>query len=136
MLDHLYLRVSNYAASKQFYTTLLATLGSKPCMEFPQTQLLGFARKPLTETADQIKFFITAASGATPQPIHVGFAADTAEEVDAFYAAALAAGAKDNGAPGIRSHFHPLYYCCYVVDPDGHNVEAVCHTGVGERQAG
>ena len=66
-------------------------------------------------------------TSAMPAPLHIAVAADTRAEVNAFYKAALAAGGKGNGAPGLRPHYHPNYYRAFVIDPDGHNVEAVCH---------
>lgn len=66
--------------------------------------------------------------GGTPQlPMHIAFTADNRKQVDQFYEAALAAGGKDNGAPGIREIYHPNYYGAFIIDPDGHNIEAVCH---------
>jgi predicted lactoylglutathione lyase len=62
-----------------------------------------------------------------PAHLHVAFMADTRQQVDAFYRAALEAGGKDNGAPGLRPNYHPNYYAAFVIDPDGHNIEAVCH---------
>lgn len=119
-LDHIGLNVSDFARSKAFYTAALQPLGIKVQMEFPEGG--GFAAglgrsKP--------EFWI--ATGAPTSPIHIAFAAANRAEVDAFYAAAMAAGAKDNGAPGLRPQYHPNYYGAFVFDPDGHNVEAVCH---------
>jgi catechol 2,3-dioxygenase-like lactoylglutathione lyase family enzyme len=117
VLDHIGLTVSDYARAKAFYTQALAPLGITPLMEFG-SDASGFGRhKPY--------FWIAAGSATTP--IHIAFGASTRAEVDAFYKAALAAGAKDNGAPGVRAHYHPDYYGAFVLDPDGHNVEAVCH---------
>ncbi len=117
VLDHIGLTVSDYARAKAFYTQALAPLGITPLMEFG-SDAAGFGRhKPY--------FWIAAGSATTP--IHIAFGASTRAEVDAFYKAALAAGAKDNGAPGVRAHYHPDYYGAFVLDPDGHNVEAVCH---------
>ena len=65
--------------------------------------------------------------GSNKPPVHVAFRVDTRADVDTFYAAALAAGGTDNGAPGVRAHYHPNYYGAFVRDPDGHNIEAVCH---------
>lgn len=62
-----------------------------------------------------------------PAPLHIAFVADTRQQVEAFYRAALEAGGKDNGAPGLRPHYHPNYYAAFVIGPDGHNIEAVCH---------
>jgi predicted lactoylglutathione lyase len=70
--------------------------------------------------------------GPSPGPIHIAFGAETREQVRLFYAAALAAGGKDNGGPGLRSNYHPNYYGAFVIGPDGHNVEAVCHASETE----
>jgi catechol 2,3-dioxygenase-like lactoylglutathione lyase family enzyme len=125
-LDHVTLSVSDYAASKAFYDKALAPLGIKRLMEFGQAA--GFGRtKP--------DFWIGAgpASFQRPEqlrvitPAHIAFAAANREEVHAFYAAAIAAGGKDFGAPGVRAHYHPKYYAAFVLDPDGHDIEAVFH---------
>jgi catechol 2,3-dioxygenase-like lactoylglutathione lyase family enzyme len=126
ILDHVTLVVSDYAASKAFYEKALAALGIKCVMEFGQAAGFGKAK------AD---FWIGTgpASFHRPEhlrlitPTHIAFAAASREEVHAFYAAALAAGGKDFGAPGVRAHYHPRYYGAFVLDPDGHDVEAVFH---------
>src|SRR5512144_1539436 len=117
MIDHVSLRVSDYARSKRFYEAALAPLGYKLIMEFGG-QAGGFG-------VERPDFWIGAspAAGAT----HVCFAAASRAQVDAFHKAALAAGGRDNGAPGLRPHYHPHYYGAFVIGPDGHNVEAVCH---------
>lgn len=118
MFDHLGFGVTNLAESKAFYLQALQPLGLEVAMEGPHGLGLGRNGKPslwLSETKER------------PAHLHLAFVADTREQVDAFYAAALAAGGKDNGAPGIRPHYHANYYGAFVLDPDGHNVEAVCH---------
>lgn len=118
MFDHLGLGVTNYDASKQFFLKSLAPLGVGIVMEGEHGLGIGTKGKPslwLFQTSDK------------PMPLHIAFTADNRATVDAFYAAALAAGGKDNGAPGIRAHYHPDYYGAFVIGPDGHNVEAVCH---------
>lgn len=118
MFDHLGFGVTNLAESKAFYLQALQPLGLEVAMEGPYGLGLGRNGKPslwLSETKER------------PAHLHLAFVADTREQVDAFYAAALAAGGKDNGAPGIRPHYHANYYGAFVLDPDGHNVEAVCH---------
>jgi catechol 2,3-dioxygenase-like lactoylglutathione lyase family enzyme len=118
MFDHLGFGVTDYAASKAFFVQALAPLGVAVVMEGPYGLGLGQGKKPslwLHATSDK------------PSPIHLAFAARNRKEVDAFYQAALAAGGKDNGAPGLRPHYHPNYYGAFVIGPDGHNVEAVCH---------
>ena len=117
MLDHLSVRVSDYGRSKRFYEAALAPLGYKLVMEFDGAAGLGVGGKP--------DFWI--AQGAAGGPLHIAFASPTRALVNAFYKAALAAGARDNGAPGVRIEYHPNYYGGFVLDPDGNNVEAVCH---------
>ena len=118
MLDHIGIDVSDYERSKRFYAEALGPLGYELMME-PVENVGGFAAKGKPD------FWIAAgtATGGT----HVAFAADDRATVDAFHAAALAAGGKDNGQPGLRPHYHEHYYGAYVHDPDGNNVEAVCH---------
>jgi catechol 2,3-dioxygenase-like lactoylglutathione lyase family enzyme len=126
ILDHVTLVVSDYAASKAFYEKALAPLGIKCVMEFGQAA--GFGKT-------KADFWIGTgpASFHRPEhlrlitPTHIAFAAASREEVHAFYAAALAAGGKDFGAPGVRAHYHPRYYGAFVLDPDGHDIEAVFH---------
>jgi catechol 2,3-dioxygenase-like lactoylglutathione lyase family enzyme len=118
MLDHVSLRVSDFARSKTFYEAALAPLGIKVLMDGG-----GFAGM-----GDTRPFFWIGQSEAAPSGgIHVAFGVESRALVDAFHAAALAAGGRDNGAPGLRPHYHPNYYGAFILDPDGHNVEAVCH---------
>lgn len=123
MLDHIGFGVSDYARAKAFYEKALAPLGIGIVMEVTPEQTgdhhaagFGKDRKPV--------FWLSPGKVAG---MHVAFAAQTRAEVDAFYRAAIAAGGRDNGAPGLRPHYHPNYYGAFVVDPDGHNIEAVCH---------
>ena len=119
MLDHVSLSVRDYAASRGFYAKALRPLGYELAMEFGQVAGFGVGGKP--------DFWIAA--GMPQQPaIHVAFASQNRATVDAFYQAALAAGGKDNGPPGLRPHYHPSYYAAFVFDPDGNNIEAVCHS--------
>ena len=118
MFDHIGFPVSDLARTRAFYTAALAPLGIGVVMESPAGIGFGEAGKP------QLWFGNHA---SPPGGIHLAFAAANRAEVRAFYAAALAAGAIDNGAPGLRPHYHPNYYGAFVLDPDGHNVEAVCH---------
>ena len=120
MLDHVGFGVTDYQRSKEFYLRALAPLGITLVLE-PIAQAAGFGagQKPF--------FWIETRGPASPGAVHVAFAADDRETVDAFHAAALAAGGRDNGAPGVREIYHPHYYGAYVLDPDGNNVEAVCH---------
>ncbi len=119
-LDHIGLDVSDYELSKSFYQKALAPLGATLLME-PVPEVGGFG-------AD-FPFFWIARRGRGPDSgVHVAFAAGDWETVDAFHVAALEAGGTDNGGPGVREIYHPNYYGAFVLDPDGNNVEAVCHT--------
>ena len=118
MLDHLYVGVSDLESSAAFYAGALAPLGMSEVFRRPGQVAFGVGGRP--------RFFIRAGGGR--EPVHVAFEAPDRETVDRFHAAALAAGGRDNGAPGIRAHYHPNYYGAFVLDPDGHNIEAVCHT--------
>jgi catechol 2,3-dioxygenase-like lactoylglutathione lyase family enzyme len=117
MLDHVGLRVSDYARSKRFYERALAPLGYRVILEFGEAAA-GFG-------AERPDFWISP--GAAGAPLHVAFTSPDRATVDAFHRAALEAGGRDNGAPGLRLDYHPSYYGAFVLDPDGHNVEAVCH---------
>jgi catechol 2,3-dioxygenase-like lactoylglutathione lyase family enzyme len=125
MIDHLSVVVSDYEKSKSFYLQALAPTGHSRPVELPaapsgRTVSTGFCH------ADGSDFWISQGDAVTP-PLHIAFRVTTRAAVDAFHKAALAAGGKDNGAPGLRPHYHPDYYGAYVLDPDGHNIEAVCH---------
>jgi catechol 2,3-dioxygenase-like lactoylglutathione lyase family enzyme len=121
MLDHVGLDVSDYERSNAFYEQALAPLGLTLLMQ-PVPGIGGFGN-------NQKPFFWIAAGRHAPQSgVHVAFAVDDRETVDSFHAAALKAGATDNGGPGVREIYHPTYYGAYVLDPDGNNVEAVCHS--------
>ncbi|WP_295559441.1 VOC family protein [uncultured Hyphomicrobium sp.] len=125
MLDHIGLPVSDYERSKAFYTAVLATLGIRLLMERDLSDddgpagYAGFG-------AERPQFWIGTGKPFTGR-LHVAFAAVDRAQVRAFYEAAIAAGAKDNGSPGLRPHYHANYYGAFVIDPDGHNVEAVSH---------
>lgn len=120
MLDHLGLDVSDYERSKFFYRHALAPLGIELMME-PVPSVGGFGE-------GGIPYFWIGKRERPPQTgVHVAFAASSRDQVDAFHAAALEAGATDNGRPGVRDIYHPNYYGAFVLDPDGNNVEAVCH---------
>lgn len=118
MLDHIMLRVKDYAESKRFYDAVLGTLGYRMLMEFSEGGGYGDT-KPY--------FWIGAAPDPQPRT-HIAFIAKDHAAVDAFHAKALALGAKDDGAPGLRPQYHASYYGAFVIDPNGHNIEAVCHT--------
>ena len=125
MLDHVGIPVSDYARSLAFYTQALAPLGIGLVMEVtPEMTGNGSAAG---FGSDGNPYFWFGDDGAPGEHTHVAFAADSRARVDAFHAAALAAGGRDNGAPGLRPHYHADYYGAFVLDPDGHNIEAVCH---------
>jgi catechol 2,3-dioxygenase-like lactoylglutathione lyase family enzyme len=120
MIDHTGLNVRDFPSSLTFYQKALAPLGYGMVMEF-EDEAAGFG------TDGQPDFWIEK-SEVLPSPhAHVAFRADTRHEVDEFFHAALAAGGRDNGAPGLRADYGPDYYAAYVLDPDGNNLEAVCH---------
>ena len=125
MIDHLGISVSNHAASKAFYTKALAPLGIGVVMEVPKEVSGGPSDYTGLGAKDKPFFWIT--EGKTASSMHLCFVAETRAAVDAFYKAAIAAGAKDNGKPGIREHYHPNYYGAFVIDLNGVNLEAVCH---------
>ena len=118
MIDHMGLSVSDVARSRTFYEHALAPLGYAPILVFDEAIGFGVPPKP--------DFWLSAGDPGMPS-LHVAFRAATRADVDAFHAAALSAGGRDNGAPGLRTHYHPDYYGAFVLDPDGHNIEAVCH---------
>lgn len=121
MFDHIGIRVSDLEESKNFFMRALAPLGVGVVMDLPHALGLGQRDKP--------SFWLGNADGK-PLPLHLAFVADTRGQVDEFYRLALAAGGKDNGPPGTRPHYHPSYYAAFVIGPDGHNVEVVCHRPV------
>lgn len=125
MIDHTGLVVSDFDRSKRFYSEALAPIGYAKLAEFPasvtgHTDVAGFGEPPKPD------FWISRGTPNQP-PIHIAFRVGSRALVEAFYQAALAAGGRDNGAPGLRPHYHPHYYGAFVLDPDGHNIEAVCH---------
>ena len=127
MIDHTGISISDYERSKAFYTAALTPIGYQLLVELPaavtgSTDVAGFGEPPKPD------FWISRGVPNTP-PIHIAFRVDSRAKVDAFHRAALAAGGTDNGAPGLRPHYHLNYYGAFVRDPDGHNVEAVCHQG-------
>jgi catechol 2,3-dioxygenase-like lactoylglutathione lyase family enzyme len=117
VLDHVSLPVRDLAASRRFYESALAPLGIGVMLEYPEA--IGFGSRGMPY------FWIAARAPAAG--VHVALTAPDRPTVDAFHAAAVAAGGRDNGAPGLRAHYHPSYYGAFVLDPDGHNIEAVCH---------
>lgn len=119
MIDHIGFGASDYDASMAFFQAALAPLGFKVVMEGPPGAGAGLG-------AHAPELWLHP-SPVAPPPMHIALTANTRAEVDAFYKAALAAGGRDNGGPGLRPHYHPNYYGAFVIGPDGHNVEAVCH---------
>ncbi len=120
VLDHVGFAVADYQRSKAFYELALAPLGMTLLMEFAGAAA-GFGE------SGRPTFFIEAHGEPVRGRLHIALHAETRAQVDAFHAAAVEAGGTDNGAPGLRPMYHPDYYGAYVLDPDGHNVEAVCH---------
>jgi catechol 2,3-dioxygenase-like lactoylglutathione lyase family enzyme len=123
MLDHVSLEVSDFARSKAFYEAALEPLGIRLLMEFEEAA--GFGKE--TERGPKPFFWIQARGRPAVSGAHVAFGVRSTEQVDAFHAAALAAGGSDNGAPGLRPIYHPGYYGAFVLDPDSNNIEAVSH---------
>ncbi len=121
IVDHVGLAVTDYARSLAFYTAALGTLGIKPVAEFSEGghSHAGFGK-------ERPSFWLGTGKQYRGEA-HVAFIASSRAEVDAFHMTALANGGRDNGKPGLRAHYHPTYYSAYVLDPDGHNIEAVCH---------
>ena len=123
MLDHTGIEVTDLAASRAFYEKVLEPLGMGVVMDFAEmAQSIGFG------VPGKPSFWIYSRTGGASGRIHIAFHATDRERVDRFHEAALEAGAEDNGPPGLREHYHPTYYGAFVLDPDGNNVEAVCHT--------
>ena len=124
MIDHISLNVSDPAVSRAFYVKALAPLGYEVAAEYGPVVGLKAADAEGGPGAD-----LWLAPAMYPAPVHLALTAATAEQVDAFHTAALAAGGRDNGVPGERPHYHPGYYAAFVLDPDGNNLEVVCHDG-------
>jgi catechol 2,3-dioxygenase-like lactoylglutathione lyase family enzyme len=138
VLDHIGFAVADFERSKAFYEAALRPLGLSLAMSVSAEKTGASAHAGFGASG---KPFFWIGTGPGPKGgTHVAFAAATRAEVDAFYREALAAGGRDNGAPGLRPHYHPAYYGAFVLDPDGNNVEAVCHkpawTSVLERPQG
>src|SRR5262245_50421632 len=128
MIDHVGFAVSDYAKSKRFYEQALKPLGYTLLKEIPAEYTE--AKQPACGFGANGKpDFWIGGEGKLAHPLHVAITAKDRVTVDAFYRAALAAGGKDNGPPGPRPQYHPNYYGAFVRDPDGHNIEAVCHQG-------
>src|SRR5262245_18247149 len=120
MFDHVKFGVSDFAASKAFFLRALEPLGVAVAAEGPPTygvELCSKSEASLCQYQTEEK----------PAPLHLAFVAESRQQVEAFYRAALEAGGKDNGAPGLRPQYHANYYAAFVIGPDGHNIEVVCH---------
>ena len=126
MIDHLGIEVADYARSRAFYERVLATLGYGVVMEVTRDMTGGYEGCGFGPPG-RPHFWDGKGGGEPGRGAHIAFTAGSRAQVDAFHAAALAAGARDNGAPGLRPHYHPHYYGAFAIDPDGHNIEAVCH---------
>lgn len=125
MIDHTGVGVSDFIKSKEFYQKALAPLGYQLLLDLPasvtkSTDVAGFGEPPKPD------FWISHGQPQVPH-VHIAFRASSKEQVDQFYSAAIKAGGKDNGKPGPRPHYHEGYYGAFVLDPDGHNIEAVFH---------
>jgi catechol 2,3-dioxygenase-like lactoylglutathione lyase family enzyme len=118
MFDHVVIGVSDYEASKAFFLKALEPLGVAVVLEGP----LG-----IELSADGKSSFCLFQTEEKPAYLHLAFKGETRQQVEAFYCAALEAGGKDNGAPGLRPEYHANYYAAFVIGPDGHNIEVVCH---------
>ena len=118
MLDHIGIGATNLKASREFFLKALSPLGVSVVKEVPGAVGLGRDHKPS---------FWLGASSKQCGPLHLAFTAETRSQVDDFFRRAVAAGGKDNGPPGLRPQYHPNDYGAFVIGPDGHNVEAVCH---------
>jgi catechol 2,3-dioxygenase-like lactoylglutathione lyase family enzyme len=128
MIDHTGVAVSDFEKSRTFYAAALRPIGYELLAEFPAAvtggaDVAGFGEPPKPD------FWINRGAPNKP-PIHVAFRVNSRALVDAFYSAAVAAGGRSNGAPGLRPHYHSNYYGAFVLDFDGHNIEVVCHAPV------
>ncbi|MBV2361017.1 VOC family protein [Thalassococcus sp. CAU 1522] len=124
MIDHSGISVADFEAARGFYDAAFAPLGARLLMQVPMAhtggvRVVGYGR-------ERPVFWLTEGAPQQP-PCHVAFTAASRDEVDAFHKAACAAGGRDNGPPGLRPHYHADYYGAFVLDPDGNNIEAVCH---------
>lgn len=131
MLDHIGLSVADLSRSRAFYDAVMPPLGAS-CVMAVSAEETGGTYEGAGYGRDGKPSFWIGTGGRTKGSLHVAFVVETRAAVDAFYVAARAAGATDNGAPGLRPHYHPNYYAAFVLDPDGHNIEAVCHSPLPE----
>lgn len=126
MLDHIGFKVADYQASKAFYTRVLGAIGYRLVMEVTP-EMTGTDAWHVGFGAPGKPSFWIGMGEPLHGSMHVAFNAGSRSAVDAFHAEALAAGGRGNGPPGLRPHYHPDYYGAFVLDPEGHNIEAVCH---------
>lgn len=121
IIDHVGVKVADFERSKAFYKAALGTLGIELLADFTigRDRVAGFGK-------ERPSFWISNGRERVSET-HLAFAANSRAEVNAFYSVALSMGGRDNGAPGIRAHYHPDYYGAFVIDLDGNNIEAVCH---------
>jgi catechol 2,3-dioxygenase-like lactoylglutathione lyase family enzyme len=124
-IDHMGLQVSDFEKALRFYRQALAPLGISVVMQVTKEETGSYQGAGLGRDGKP-SFWIGGGDRTTPS-VHVAFVAENRAAVDRFFEAALSAGGVDNGAPGIRAHYHPNYYGAFVLDPEGHNIEAVCH---------
>jgi catechol 2,3-dioxygenase-like lactoylglutathione lyase family enzyme len=128
MIDHMGIQVRDYEKSKAFYLKALGPLGYSVIVEFGRDEVPELKDDKVCGLGEKQKPDFWLAVGQTPtSPQHLAFRAESRAIVDAFYKAALAAGGKSNGEPGVRPQYHPNYYGAFVIDINGHNLEAVCH---------
>lgn len=125
MIDHTGITVSDFNRSRTFYIHALEPIGYRLLLELPAavtgtSDVAGFGEPPKPD------LWVASGKPNSP-PVHIAIRVTNRAAVDAFYKAAIAAGGRDNGPPGVRAHYHPDYYGAFVLDPDGHNIEAVCH---------
>ena len=125
MFDHVKFGVSDYAASKAFFLKALEPLGVAVVSEGTPAYGVELCRPQGNSS------LCLCQTDEKPARLHLAFTADNRQQVDAFYRAALAAGGQDNGSPGLRPHYHANYYAAFVIGPDGHNIEVVCHAREG-----
>jgi catechol 2,3-dioxygenase-like lactoylglutathione lyase family enzyme len=133
MIDHMGISARDFLSSRRFYDAALTPLGLTTIMEVTPEESggyhgIGYGKddKPVFWLSNHLRDPATT-NGMRGVGLHIAFVAESRADVDAFYAAAMAQGGRDNGPPGIRAHYHPNYYAAFVFDPDGSNVEAVCH---------
>ena len=128
MIDHVRITVSDIVKSRDFYSQALGALGYVVCKRGLKTVSFGVLDGHGKSADPGGEFWLSESSPMVPRA-HVAFSASSHQAVNAFFAAGSVAGGTNNGSPGHRSHYHPDYYAAFLLDPDGYNIEAVCHTG-------